>query len=144
MRRIVVTIAARKALAQRKRHLRKARGGGKVRGESVFGDRHGEEIGGIGAVLGDAPSPEFQAMMAEECEQMLARLDDDTLRQVALRKLEGYTNQEIAELLGRTSRTVERWVASIRASGKVRNDSRSTNCRQASQRVRTGPRRAVV
>lgn len=113
--RILVTIAARKAIAQRKRQLAQKRGGGEERGESVFATGNNEgRAGGIADVLGEEPTPEFQAMMAEQCEALLSRLEDSSLRDLALRKLEGYTNQEIAESLGCTARTIERWLSRIR------------------------------
>jgi DNA-directed RNA polymerase specialized sigma24 family protein len=38
--------------------------------------------------------------VAEECRILLDALGDDTLRQIALWKLEGYTNEEVADQLG--------------------------------------------
>ena len=52
--------------------------------------------------------------MNEECELLLGRLDDPALRTTALLKLEGYANEEIADRLGCTVRTVERKLARIR------------------------------
>ena len=39
-------------------------------------------------------------MVAEETRRLLARLEDDQLRQIALDRMEGYTTEEIAERLG--------------------------------------------
>jgi DNA-directed RNA polymerase specialized sigma24 family protein len=66
-------------------------------------------------VIGREPSPEFAAQMADECEALLARLDDPELRTVAVWKMEGYTNEEIAARLGCVPRTVERKVRVIRS-----------------------------
>jgi DNA-directed RNA polymerase specialized sigma24 family protein len=41
-------------------------------------------------------------------------LDNDTLRQIALWKMEGYTNEEIADRLKVTCRSVERKLRRIR------------------------------
>jgi DNA-directed RNA polymerase specialized sigma24 family protein len=41
-------------------------------------------------------------------------LDDDLLRAVAVRKLEGHTNQKTAELLGFSKSTIERCLQRIR------------------------------
>lgn len=112
--RILATITARKAIAEHRRHAAVKRGGGAVRGESAFLDNDEIKNGGIGGVLGSAPTPEFQALMTEQCANMLELLNDDTLRQVALYKLEGFSNQEISDALGRTTRQVERWLARIR------------------------------
>jgi DNA-directed RNA polymerase specialized sigma24 family protein len=45
---------------------------------------------------------------------LLASLDDDTLKSIAVWKTEGYTNEEIAAQLGVVLRTVERKVHAIR------------------------------
>jgi RNA polymerase sigma factor (sigma-70 family) len=114
---LLLTITARKAVAQMRRHHTRKRGGGSVRGESVFvraDNADGREIG-IGEVLGDAPTPELAAMVAENCDEMLNRLEDERLREIALKKLEGYTNDEIAEQLGCVRRSVERKLERIRS-----------------------------
>jgi DNA-directed RNA polymerase specialized sigma24 family protein len=64
--------------------------------------------------LADDPTPEVLAMLAEEHDRLLAVLGDDTLRQVALHKLEGFTNEEVAQRLGITCRSVERKLQRIR------------------------------
>jgi DNA-binding CsgD family transcriptional regulator len=53
-------------------------------------------------------------MAAEECRRLLARLGDDTLRQVARLRMEGYTNEEVAGRLGCSLRGVARKVERIR------------------------------
>ena len=53
--------------------------------------------------------------MNEALEARLLALDDPVLRLVALRKLEGSTNREIAAELDATERTVERKLERIRA-----------------------------
>ena len=53
-------------------------------------------------------------MMAEECQRLLDVLEDDSLRQVALSRMEGYTNDEIAAQLGCARRTIARRLELIR------------------------------
>jgi DNA-directed RNA polymerase specialized sigma24 family protein len=53
-------------------------------------------------------------MMAEECQRLLDVLEDDSLRQVALSRMEGYTNDEIAAQLGCARRTIARRLDLIR------------------------------
>lgn len=60
------------------------------------------------------PTPEFVVMIAEETASKLASLPDATLRQVAVLRMEGHTNQEIAKRIGCVSRTVERKLEVIR------------------------------
>jgi hypothetical protein len=62
------------------------------------------------------PTPELLADVSEQLENLLQRLDhtgDLTLRTVALGKLEGETNEEIASRLGCTRRTIERKIRVI-------------------------------
>ena len=65
-------------------------------------------------VVSKEPSPEFAAMAAEECRRLFAKLDDDDLRKVALDRMDGYTNDEIAERVGCARRTVARRLEFIR------------------------------
>jgi len=66
-----------------------------------------------GPEIGDEPTPEFAASVAEQCERLLNMLDD-VLRGVALAKMEHYSNQEIAEKLDCSMSTVERRLRLIR------------------------------
>jgi RNA polymerase sigma factor (sigma-70 family) len=112
---LLVTITARRAARQLRSAGRQKRGSGKIRGESVFLDRHQDDKkAGIGEVLGATPTPEMAALAAEECERLLQRLSDPSLRDVALLKLEGFTNEEIAERLECAPRTIERKLNKIR------------------------------
>jgi DNA-directed RNA polymerase specialized sigma24 family protein len=70
---------------------------------------------GLEEILGREPSPEFAAQVAEECQALLNRLGDPELQAVAVWKMEGYTNEEIAAKLGCVARTVERKVRVIRS-----------------------------
>jgi DNA-directed RNA polymerase specialized sigma24 family protein len=65
-------------------------------------------------VTAPGPSPELAAEVAEECARLLGLLGDGQLRQVAIWKMEGYTNEEIAGNLNRSVPTVERKLAAIR------------------------------
>jgi RNA polymerase sigma factor (sigma-70 family) len=112
---LLVKITAHKAINQLERHQAQKRGGGKVRGESVFINGGADsDIAGIEQIVGTEPTPDFAAAMAEHCQKLLAVLDDDSLRQIARLKLEGYTNEEIAQQMGIVERTVERRLNRIR------------------------------
>ena len=113
--RLLVTITARKALDQARRVYAKKRGGGRVRGESAFrGSDRSSLPGGIDQVLGEQPTPDFAVMIAESCVSLLECLDSESLKEVALLKMEGLSNEEIAAELSCTTRTVERKLAQIR------------------------------
>jgi len=113
---LLVTITARKACAKRRHHFAAKRGGGHVRGESYFkrpgdSDETGE---GIAEVLGKEPTPEIVAGVTETCRQLLERLNDERLYEIAVLTLEGKTVPEIAEQLGCVRRTIERKLERIR------------------------------
>jgi DNA-directed RNA polymerase specialized sigma24 family protein len=96
-------IAARKAIDLVKHERALKRGGG--------GAAPGTDLDRL---IGPGLSPELAAQVAEECQRRLDLLGDDKLRTVALRKLEGDTNDEIASQLGCDRRTVERKLRLIR------------------------------
>src|SRR5262245_32166037 len=65
-------------------------------------------------LLSREPDPELAAEMSDEFDRLLGQLDDAQLRQIALWKVEGYTNGEIAQRLGCAERSVERKLHRIR------------------------------
>jgi DNA-directed RNA polymerase specialized sigma24 family protein len=65
-------------------------------------------------VIGTEPDPAFAVQIADEFQVLLARLTDDRLREIALLKLDGYTNEEIAERLHCSPRSVTRRLTVIR------------------------------
>jgi DNA-directed RNA polymerase specialized sigma24 family protein len=111
---LLARITIRKAINQRTRLLRKKRFAGQ-RGDSVF-DKHGasSRAQGFDELPGDEPTPEFVARLNEETVLLLDRLCDTTLREVAVSKMYGCTNAEIATKLGVVERTVERKLERIR------------------------------
>jgi DNA-directed RNA polymerase specialized sigma24 family protein len=60
------------------------------------------------------PSPEEAALLKEALERRLQALADPELRQIAVRKMEGWTDAEIADELDYAERTVERRLKEIR------------------------------
>jgi DNA-directed RNA polymerase specialized sigma24 family protein len=108
--RLLVVITERKAIDQAQRERRQKRGGGKILGIPDTPDADGM---GKAAVC-PQPTPEFAAMVADECGRLLDRLRDDGLRQVARLKMEGYTSEEVAERLGCGLRSVARKLELIR------------------------------
>lgn len=114
---LLVTMTERKIYALVDRETAKKRGGGAVRGDSAFGLRRDtSSADGLGQLPGREPTPEFAAAVAEECERLLATLrnHDEGLPQFAVLKLEGYSNEEIAEQRNCSLATVERKLRLIR------------------------------
>lgn len=102
---VLVMLTARKALDQRKYDLRKKRSDAATKAL---------DDAALESIIGTDPDPAFAAMVADEFRHLLDKLDDAELRQIALRKLEGSTNDEIAADLNCTVRTVGRRLALIR------------------------------
>jgi RNA polymerase sigma factor (sigma-70 family) len=82
--------------------------------------------GDEGALFADAirrePRPEMVVQAAEECRRLLAELGNEESRQVALWKLEGYTNDEIAARMNCSDATVERKLREVRRRWKKEAD----------------------
>jgi DNA-directed RNA polymerase specialized sigma24 family protein len=60
------------------------------------------------------PTPEMAVQLADECRHLLDALPDETLKSVAMLKMEGHTNQEAASILGCKVGTIERKLRVIR------------------------------
>ena len=71
-------------------------------------------------VAGREPTPEFAAQVAEQVQQLLDDLKEQLLRDVALMKMEGFNNEEIAVKLDCSPRSVTRRLKVIRTIWSVR------------------------
>jgi RNA polymerase sigma factor (sigma-70 family) len=69
-------------------------------------------------LLAREPTPDEVVATADECRRLLDLLDEPELQQIALWKVEGQTNDEIAARLNCVPRTVERKLRRIRALWK--------------------------
>jgi DNA-directed RNA polymerase specialized sigma24 family protein len=105
---LLVVITVRKAIGLARREGRQSRGSGRVRTLSDLQSCGAEEF------LGSEPTPELAALVADECRRLLGLLRDESLRSVALWKMEGYTHEEIAAKLGCVRFTVDRKLRAIR------------------------------
>ena len=65
-------------------------------------------------IAGSDPSPDFALRLAEAIQILVHSLGDQTLQTIAQRKLEGYSNEDIANELNVSTRTVVRKLARIR------------------------------
>jgi DNA-directed RNA polymerase specialized sigma24 family protein len=112
---LLMVITDRKASRLRKYERRQKRGGGKVLDEAALPAADSTATHSpLAQVRGQEPSPGFAAQVAEECRRLLGLLGDAELQQVAVRKMEGYTVDEIAAQLGWVPRTVQRRLQLIR------------------------------
>lgn len=111
---LLAVITARKAADLARHHFTDRNGAGLVRGDSALAGPDDSSPGGFDAVPSDEPSPLEAAVLADELDTLLRRLPFKALRQVAVAKLEGLTNLEIAALQRVSVPTVERRLSTIR------------------------------
>lgn len=108
---LLVTITLHKVLHVVRDEGRGKRGGGR---QPCSGDAEESDLDLLSQIVGSEPTPEMAAEVAEQAERLLAQLPDSELVELALLKMEGYTNGEIARRWQRTERTVERKLNLIR------------------------------
>jgi DNA-directed RNA polymerase specialized sigma24 family protein len=103
LERLLATLVRRKVLRHVRNEDAKKRGGNRARADE-----------GINMVADLSPAPEVVALAKDEVHRLFDLLADDSLREIAALKLEGYANAEIARRIGRNERTVERKLGLIR------------------------------
>jgi RNA polymerase sigma factor (sigma-70 family) len=96
--RLLALLTVRKSIDLQRRRKR----------EYFFGEGELEEL------LCEEPTPELAEELADNYRQLLERLGDPQLEQVARWKVEGFSNEEIADRLGCVVRSVERKLHRIR------------------------------
>ncbi len=111
---LLVTITLRKARNAAKKQMREKRDVGR---EQTISDQDDGESGQwvLEHMDSSGPSPAEAALLNEALERRLEVLDDAQLREIALWRLEGYTNGEIAARLDCTERSIERRMERIRS-----------------------------
>jgi len=85
-----------------------------VRGASVFGSAQDGGARGFELLEGPEPTPALLLEIDEEFDRLLQQLPSVSLREVALLRMEGYSNEEIAQKFDTSVRSVERKLQIIR------------------------------
>ncbi len=113
--RLLVQMTVRKAIDMRRHETRQRRGSGACRREADL-QFHDDDatLAPLAEVIDQIPTAEVAALMTEQYLRLLDLLGDDELRRVAVARMEGYTNQEIAAKMDCAVRTVERRLNLIR------------------------------
>jgi RNA polymerase sigma factor (sigma-70 family) len=106
--RLLLRMSARKVI-DKCRHDRRRRRGGDVEIHLLGSD---DET--IIEAIGDEPSPEMVLMMQESLEQLFSHLGVGHLQELAVAKLEGHSNAELARRFACSERTIERRLHLIR------------------------------
>ena len=108
---LLTTLTARKAAHRMRAAMAEKRGEGRIAGESVFENMPGQ---GIDAAAASNLGPAFIAEVGEQSKLLIDALTDDTLVELALLKVSGHSNEEVAQRLSCGVRTVERRLRLIR------------------------------
>lgn len=109
--RILVTISKRKAAKHIAHETAQKRGGGKIRGESVFQQLDGPAPNGLEDFPERTDSSGDSANLLECAAEILEFLDslgDETMRRIAIWKSHGLSDEQISQELNCSVRTVER------------------------------------
>ncbi len=114
MWKLLVAITGMKSVDQIRRQTAKKRGGGDMQGNSVIANTADEANAGFEQFADAALSPAFLAELDEQQTVLLNALHDDVQRQIARQRLEGMSNEEIANSTGISVRSVERKIKLIR------------------------------
>lgn len=112
---LLAVLTTRKAVSARRREGAARRGAGQVVAASNLatgGD--GEAVDLFGKLTAAEPTPAEVVAAVEEVHRLLDLLGDEELRRVARGRLEGYTNEELADRLGVSLATVERKLLRVR------------------------------
>jgi DNA-directed RNA polymerase specialized sigma24 family protein len=110
--RLLVVITSRKAAHRVREQTCPTRGGGAVVSLPVAGGDEEDSV--LSEALSREPTADLAAQMEEDYQELLDALPDEELRQVAVLKMEGHSNDEIAVGLGVSDRTVKRRLEWIR------------------------------
>ena len=108
---LLVTITVHKVIHLVRYEDRKKRGGGR---KCVVADAANSSADLLQQLVDAEPTPEVAVQVAEEAERLLDSLPSKELVELALLKMEGYTNEEIAKRWQKAERTVERKLNLIR------------------------------
>ena len=108
--RLLLVIASRKISDQVNYNTRQKRNVNRLESSNnVAAEAH------VRSLLCQQPTPDAEAEITEQLHTLLQTLERDDLKQVALMKMDGYTNEEIARKLKRGVSTIERKLRAIRS-----------------------------
>jgi RNA polymerase sigma factor (sigma-70 family) len=122
---VLAMLAGRRAIDQIRREHAGKHGGGMVVSESAIDHSKEERPSGMDNLASPTLTADFEAILAEEVEVRLDSLNDLELQQVAIERMQGFSNKEIAARLKVSLRSVERKLKDIRDIFET--ESRSTN-----------------
>ena len=113
---LLLAMTKRKAIDYTRREAAQKRNGNNGAGGSLVDSVTVSHPFSFHDLVREEPSPEFLLVLEEENARLMSLLRDDTLRQIAVWRIEGYTVEEIAERLTISKRSVERKLMLIRST----------------------------
>jgi DNA-directed RNA polymerase specialized sigma24 family protein len=112
---LLLAITKQKVVDHVRRESAQKRGAGRTLCESGLNGKPDESHGfALDRLVSDEPTPEFVVMLEEQHQRLLGLLRDDSLRRIAIFRIEGFTVPEIAEDFQVATRTIERKLQLIR------------------------------
>lgn len=111
---LLLAITKQKVVDHLRRELAQKRIGRRPEGNSVSDPKFDGKSFTLDELVSDEPTPDFAVMLQEQHERLLGLLRDDSLRRIAIYRIEGFTIPEIANDLRVSTRSVERKLKLIR------------------------------
>ncbi len=111
---LLVVIAGRKIANRKRFDGQKKRAVASTLTEDLFQPSSGQDSSPLHLAISREPTPALAAEVADTSEHLLSMLPDEDLKQLVLLKLEGYTNEDAADKMQVTRRTVQRKLERIR------------------------------
>ena len=111
---LLVVITSRKIANQFRYEHQQRRNANQTLTESILQRSDGSSIGVLQSLPTQEPTPAFAAEVADMSEYLMSQLLESDLQKIVLLKLEGHTNEDVAEQLNITRRTVQRKLERIR------------------------------
>lgn len=111
---LLVVITSRKIANQYRYQNQERRNAKLTLDDAILQRSDGSEISILNAIPSNEPTPFFAAEVADMSEYLAGQLPEPDLKRIVLLKLEGHTNEEVAETMKITRRTVQRKLERIR------------------------------
>lgn len=111
---LLVVITSRKIANQYRYQNQERRNAKLTLSEAILQRSDGSEISILNAIPSNEPTPFFAAEVADMSEYLAGQLPEPDLKRIVMLKLEGHTNEEVAETMKITRRTVQRKLERIR------------------------------
>ncbi|MEJ7592403.1 MAG: ECF-type sigma factor [Planctomycetaceae bacterium] len=108
-------------------HIRHATARQRFSGQVPASLSHDEPGSAYRELMSDEPDAEYVVMMQDQFSRLLSLLRDDKLRQIAVLKLEGCSNDEICRNLSISSATTTRKLRLIRETWQLAIDEESSD-----------------